>query len=202
MSNNPIPPSTKPNIYASAYPAYYAIHFYKATEEYDVPPELLAAILQLENNYPEHGYWGYLRRSAKQMLAPLLQLINPKHDFGWGYSQGLANFKPGVAQDVAEYFESFYPGEQSVEDYSSHFALIDIRTNLQYAAAHLRRQIDAVYGIGYQGPMSLQGLALVVSKFNAPRVNYVSSYGADGRALLVAASRGEESLYFLRERPK
>ncbi len=197
MTEHPIPFSTKPNIYTSPHPASYMLYFNEAVEEYSVPPELLAVVLQLENNYPKYGYLGYLRRSLKMMSAPILQLIDPGHDYGYGYSQGLGNIKPLTAQEVSEYFELCYPGGQSVEGYSSHFVLLDMRTNLRYAAAHLRMQIDAVYGIGYEGPMSLEGLAHVISKYNRSDISYISSYGADGRALLVAASQSEETLYFL-----
>jgi hypothetical protein len=199
LSNNPISPSSRPNIYTSLHPVYYKSAFSDAVDEYNVPPELFATVLQLENNYPKYGYAGYLRRTAKMASTPVLQIFFPGHDDGWGFSQGLANVKPPTAQDVAEYFGQCYPDEQSVEAYSNHFALMDVRQNLQYAAAHLRRQIDSVYGMGYQGNMSLEGLAVVISKYNQPAVTYVSSYGADGRALLVAASRGKENLYFWRE---
>ncbi len=169
-----------------------------AAEEYGVPPEVIAAILQYENN-PELGLAGLAGRRAKILLTPWLQLVNPGHDSSSGYSLGLANIKPGTCDYIISYFSQIYPGS-SVDDYSDvEYALLNSDEETLFTAAYARMAIDALYWSGYDGPMSLEGLTLVIAHHHTGTA-YPVDWGnyEFGPALLVNASEGNAILIFYR----
>jgi len=195
LSSHPIAPA---NPTASVYringaPTAQALA--NAAQEYNVPPEIIAAILQYENN-PEYGLPGVVRRAFKITFTPLLQAVDPQHDSDSGYSLGLANIKPGTAEYIALYFAQNYPGS-SVEDYAGYSELVDPDRSVQFVAAYARMAIDALYWPGYDGPMSLDGLTLVIAHHHTGAAYPVSWGNYDfGPALLVSASEGNAILYF------
>ena len=166
----------------------------RTAEEYGVSPEIIAAILQYENN-PEHGLAGIMRRRGKMILTPLLQRVSPDHDSNVGYSQGLANIKPSTADYIVAYFEKNYPGS-SIEDDPSY---LNPGGATQFTAAYARMAIDTLYWPGYEGPMSLEGLTLIIAHHHTGTVVKVPWGNYEfGPALLMSASEGNATLIFYR----
>jgi hypothetical protein len=192
------------NIYDSSGTIATLVH--QVASEYAIPPELLAVILQLENN-PEAGMWGVIGRFLKQQLTPLLQLLDRDHDGGLGYSRGVGNVKYGTAKAIIAYFAREYPESglaRGVSFSEAEFAesLDSIQGNLEYVAGYTRMAIDTLYHKGHTGPMSIEGLMLSANYYNTgdPRHEALEfGYGWGARALLVSASEGDLPLVFLCE---
>ena len=175
---------------------------YQAALDYGVPPQIVAAILQLENN-PNVPLAG-MRRSSKQAATPLLQALDPDHDLGKGWSLGPGNVKPGTAAGVKWHFAVYYPDKDLAQqsgigkqDFVS--KLTDPETNARFVAGYTREAIDAVYEPGYEGPMSEMGLALVINYYNTgnPDIDALRyGYGRAGVSLLRAANEGASPLIF------
>jgi hypothetical protein len=89
LSTYPIEPASGSSIYR-LHGAPTAEELATTAEEFSVPPEVIAAILQYENN-PEYGLIGLARRGCKIYANKVLQPLDPGHAGGSGYSQGLAN---------------------------------------------------------------------------------------------------------------
>jgi hypothetical protein len=205
LSSNPIEPYDGSNPYDWIGGGTASQGLSQVSEEYDVPPEVLAAILQMENN-PRLGIIGVLRRGLKMNVNQILQMLDPQHDFGLGYSRGIGNVKPGTATSTAAYFGENYPGSEMAGyvDASTMgiWNSLDLpQGNIEFVAGYARQAIDEIYGQGYNGPMSAEGLSLVMNHHNTGRTDHAAlqwGYGNVARSLMVHASEGTLPLVFFR----
>ena len=171
---------------------------------YGVPPEYIAAAMNYENE-PEKMPLGPVTRAVKRWANPMLQIFDRTHDNNLGYSQGIGNTKPGRARETEQYYLDYYDPQSP--EYKMAFMLrmasvMGYYPEQQasfaafYVAADLRRQINGFYGMGYNGPISKEGAARIMSGHNKPGSPY--SAGRYGVALIVNSSTNNIGLPFLK----
>jgi RHS repeat-associated protein len=198
----PIPASSELNWYDLFGDATAAVGTY--SELFNVPPEFVAATLNYENHRGS-GPGGAFNRGVKRTINPVLQLVDPGHDRGLGYSIGVGNVKPATADTAENYFLTHYdpssPEYQvmaALDQSSGSDKLILDKVNVLYVAANIRIAIDEIYYHGYTGAISQEGAAIILSYHNDPRslIAGPSAPGIEGVDLLIRASRGEVPLLF------
>jgi len=206
LTAHPIQPYAGANPFdrSGAYEASRAIP--AAAQKYNVPPQVIATILNLENT-PETGYMGVIRRELKRTWVQVLQIVDPGHDGGKGYSRGIGNVKQGTAREIIGYFAQNYPNSEMTQYANTPniplWNVLDIPSgNVNFIGAYARMAIDNVYGRGYAGPMSLEGLVTVITHHNTGTTDSddwrFTTYDERARALLVNASSGNAALLFYR----
>jgi hypothetical protein len=198
----PIPASYELNWYDLFGDATSAVGAY--SELFNVPPEFVAATLNYENHRGS-GPGGAFNRGVKRTINPALQLIDPGHDGGLGYSFGVGNVKPAAADTIENYFLTHYdpssPEYQvmsALDQLSGPNKLIFNKVNVLYVAANVRIAVDEIYYQGYTGAISKEGAARVISYHNRglPALSAAFEPGIEGVDLLIRASRGEVPLLF------
>lgn len=137
----------------------------------------------------------------------VLQIFNPGHDGGKGYSRGIGNVKQGTAREIISYFAQNYPDSGMAQyintpDIPLWNTLDRPSGNVNFIGAYARMAIDNIYGKGYAGPMSLEGLITVITHHNTGTTDredwQYTTYDERARALLINASTGSAPLMFYR----
>ncbi len=182
-----------------------------ASKYHDVPPELVAVILQQENN-PEAStlrkIGQYIERQGTTVLAALDKItgdIIP--DKLAGGSTGIGNVTRPTLQGTIDYTEKTYH-KPIMPDSENNTALsfikhdtgisgLDMKADVYYVAAHLRQLIDREVGGGrpYQGSLNREQIQRVLAAYNGSGTDALK-YGQDAVERLDKANRGEKPLYF------
>jgi uncharacterized protein YukE len=184
-----------------------------AAEYNDIPPELLAVILQQENAPDAPGWrkpFQYIERQMTTGAAilnevPFVENIIP--DKIANSSTGIGNMTKKTLDDAAKYIETTYNRSvlpQDVFDTAIPFVNrdtrisgVDMQADIYYVSAHLRQLIDREIGEGqpYHGPLTKENITKIAAAYNGSGDASVK-YGNDAVNRLEKASNGEIPLYF------
>ena len=200
-SLSPIPPNTELTMYDPFGEVAKAVGI--ESDRFKVPREFVAAALNYEN-HREKGALGFIGRSLKMVGTPCLQLVDPGHDSGFGYSMGIGNVKPARAETAENWFLTRY--DPSSPEYQIMALLHQLDSgklfyddvSVLYVAADLRNATDLIYGQRYQGSISKEGARRIIGSHNLYRAyeGIETEAGNYGVELLVRASNREVPLWF------
>jgi len=186
---------------------------HQASSYHDVPPQLLAVVLQQENA-PDAAGWlrplqaieRWVTTGASVLESSGMGMVVP--DWVSKGSSGIANMQKDTLDGAVAYVESTY-GRPVMPDSMKHTALpmvdrdtriqgLDVRADLYYASAHLRELIDREIGNGqpYTGPLTADDIERVLAAYNGSGAA-AEKYGKDAMRRLEDARSGEVPLYFL-----
>jgi RHS repeat-associated protein len=190
----------------------------EAANTYDIPPETIAVLLELEN---KPGAWNNLKRQTKQFGAFCLnplgipqfanQVANKigykTEHWKYGAPQGLGNMSPGAAEDIKKYYAAQYADTTMAElvswDNNSerNFKLTNDYYNVYFVAANIRRAMDA---LGYSDRHNLTNdeLGLAIQYHNLPAASAQGTckgYCDDTENLLEDIDSGEGTSQFYNE---
>jgi len=199
----------------------------EAATYHDVPPELLALILQQENNPDAPGWRRFLQRFERLIgtmatianETPLVGNLVPDgigdNATGIGNikrstiegtddSEGAANYSEGAANYIERvYNRPILPDE--VKDTALPFLHrdqriggVDMQSDLYYVSAHLRQLLDRIAGNGKPYKGPLtRELIEKVATAYNGSGQKAEKYGRDAVQLLEKAAKGEKQLVFL-----
>ncbi len=140
-----------------------------AAKLYNVPPEVIAVVLQLENG---EGTIKSYKRGAKQIYTYFGNNVfglDDSHDNGMGYSEGLSNTKPAHAATVVKHLEKYYPNSDMTKmaDWSRK-NLSSNKGSINIVGAGMRRSIDDRFGVNYSKSLSIEQMAEMAARHNTP----------------------------------
>lgn len=184
-----------------------------AAKYHGVPTELLATVLQNENN-PDASTGRQILQFGERSLTTFADILD-RGTFGLvpdaisGGSSGIANMSRNALHGAANYVENRL-GRAVIPDDVANRALgwrqdtrisgDDLRADLYYAAAHLRELTDRVTGqTNYSGPLSRQQVHDIAAAYNGSGPA-ASRYGDAAVRNLDRAVSGERPLYFYQPR--
>lgn len=179
-----------------------------AAAYHDVPPEMLAAILQQENGSSSSKLQKFLQfgeRSGTTFSAMIDEcFLGIMPDIISGGSSGIANMKRETLRNAAEYVESTYGRPVLPEDVryrafgwdqDTRIPGRDLRADLYYASAVLRQLIDKEMGANYCGPINPKQAEKIMASYNGSG-SRAEEYGKDAITALHNAAEGKGHLYF------
>lgn len=178
-----------------------------------VPTELLAAVLQNENN-PQATAAQQALQFGERSLTTFADIVD-RATFGIvpdavsGGSSGIANMSRNALRDAADYSENtlgraVIPDDVATRAFGwrqdTRISGDDLRSDLYYASAHLRQLIDRVTGVpNYEGPLTMHQVHDIAAAYNGSGPA-ASRYGDAAVAHLTNAAAGTEPLYFYQPR--
>lgn len=179
-----------------------------AAAYHDVPPEMLATIIQQENAPSSSKLQQFLQfgeRSATTFSAIVDEITGGGvPDKISGGSSGIANMKRETLRNAADYVESTY-GRPVLPDDVRHRAFgwnqdtripgDDLKADLYYASAVLRQLIDNEMGPNYCGPINEKQAERIMASYNGSGP-LAQEYGKDAITTLRNAAEGKGHLYF------
>lgn len=180
-----------------------------AAKYHGVPTELLAAILQNENN-PDASSVRQMLQFGERSLTTLADILDRGTfglvpNFASAGSSGIANMSRNALQGAAAYVEGRL-GRAVIPDNVANRAFgwrqdtrisgDDLRADLYYASAHLRELIDrTTHKTNYDGPLTRQQVHGVAAAYNGSGPA-ASRYGEAAVRSIERAAAGERPLYF------
>lgn len=186
---------------------------HEAASYNDVPPELLAVILQQENA-PDAPQWRkplqYVERQGTTVAGvlnevPLVGKIIP--DKIANGSSGIGNMSKATLDDTVQYIETTYGRTVMPSDVldtaipnlnrDTRISGVDMQADIYYVSAHLRQLIDRVAGDGepYHGTLTKEQIESIAAAYNGSG-DAAQKYGQDTINRLEKANTGEIPLYF------
>lgn len=184
-----------------------------AARYHGVPTELLAAVLQNENN-PNASTLNQVLQFGERSLTTFSDILDRAAfglapDFASGGSSGIANMSRNAVHSGAAYVENTLGRAVIPDDVASRvlgwrqdsrISGDDLRSDLYYAAAHLRELTDRVTGVkNYDGPLSRQLVHDIAAAYNGSGPA-ASRYGDVAVQHIERAVAGERPLYFYQPR--
>lgn len=179
-----------------------------AAAYHDVPPEMLATILQQENSPSSSKFQQFLQfgeRSVTTFSAIIDELFGDiVPDSISGGSSGIANMKRETLRNAAKYVESTYDRPVLPEDVryrafgwnqDTRIPGDDLKADLYYASAVLRQLIDKEMGANYCGPINPKQAEKIMASYNGSGP-LAEEYGKDAITALHNAAEGKGHLYF------
>lgn len=172
---------------------------------HDVPPELIAAILQQENP-PDAPLWQKPLQYAERQATTIASILNDVPLVGRVIpdsiaegSTGIGNMQGPTLRSAAEYIERTY-GRPVLPDQVESTAIpfvnrdtrkagVDMQADVYYVSAHLRQLIDEVAGGGqpYHGPLTRAQIQQIAARYNGSG-DAAEEYGRDTLRRLDEAS--------------
>lgn len=184
-----------------------------AAHYHGVPTELFAAVLQNENN-PDASKTNQVLQFGERSLTTFADILDRASfglvpDFASGGSSGIANMSRKALHDGADYVENtlgraVIPDDVATRAFGwrqdTRISGDDLRSDLYYAAAHLRQLTDRVTGVqNYDGPLSRQQVHDIAAAYNGSG-SAASRYGDAAAKHIERAVSGDRPLYFYQPR--